>query len=76
MWRGMFNLLGLIFPGDAFPYFSLICKEEKKIQFLKCSFSADGSRDPSGPVGPNEEGSTDPQPKCPHGTTKPPREQV
>ena len=76
MWRGMLNLLGLIFLGDAFPYFSLICKDEKKNQFLKCSSSADGSRDPSGPVGPNEEGSADPQPKCPHGTTKPPREQV
>ena len=76
MWRGMLNLLGLIFLGDAFPYFSLICKDEKKNQILKCSSSADGSRDPSGPVGPNEEGSADPQPKCPHGTTKPPREQV
>ena len=40
------------------------------------ALSADRSRDPSGPVGPDEEGSPDSQPKRPHGAPKPPGEQV
>ena len=40
------------------------------------ALSADWSWDPSGPVGPNEEGSSDSQPKRPHGAPKPPGEQV
>ena len=65
------------FLGMPFLISVLYAKRRRRSNFLNAlSLSADGSRHPSGSVGPNEKGSTDPQSKCPHGTTKSPWEQV